>query len=411
MRRCSGSYYHALQVEKDASASEIKKAYYKLALLLHPDKTGGTTTEEFKKIQEANAILSDPEMRKKYDTFGREGLQQLNSMGVPPEFVNVMVLRAVMIITMVFSMLYLIWTSLVVARIDHHTSWAWGAVWTPVWLMCIALLGIATPLIVQGVAQRNFDFIGVGMMLYLLLVCNAVFVAALDDRVSWDRAAVPFFLLYGIEIIRSVAAHRFSRFQELHRMFPTPESESMTSPCHSLYLTAIAWEAWRIATNLAFMIALYLRATSPTYASLDFFRVATPLILRFVVAVLHMWYLIWTLSERDSLPKKFCSMLTASLTALPPLYTICMIASKANAVINLDGSYNPSAAVCAVFVFISASVGILGGCLAACCVSLENVEAAAQHAQEQQQSEESGEAGTPTGDETEGLHPPYQTAP
>ncbi|CUG91719.1 DNA-J chaperone, putative [Bodo saltans] len=407
MRRCSGSLYEALHVEKEATPSDIKKAYYKLALQLHPDKTGGATTEEFKKIQEANAILSDPEMRQKYDMFGKEGLQQLSSMGVPAEYLNVMVIRAVMLLTLVFSMLYLIWAALVVARIDHHPTWEWGAVWTPVWLICIALVVIAVPITVQGVTNKNLDLVSVGGMLALILVCNAVFVAALDDRLSWSQAAVPFFVFYCVEIVRSIVAHRFSRFQEFHQMFPSTDSDGLSGPCHPLYLTAIAWEVWRIATNLAFMIALYLRATKPEYAALDFYRIATPLILRFIVAVLHMWYMIWTVGHREPISKKLVSMITASLVALPPLYTICMIASKANAMLNLDGSYNPSAAVCAVFVFIGMSALVLGSCMAACCVSLESMEAAQQAAYEQQA--DAADATTPSNEaDGDGIPPPYQ---
>lgn len=65
-------YYKILGVNKNASSDEIKKAYRKLALKYHPDKTKGdkSAEEKFKEINEANEVLSDPEKRKKYDQLG-----------------------------------------------------------------------------------------------------------------------------------------------------------------------------------------------------------------------------------------------------------------------------------------------------------------------------------------------------
>ena len=71
------SYYEVLQVSKDATTAEIKKAYRKLALKYHPDKNPGDkeAEEKFKIINEAYAVLSDDEKRRIYDLYGKEGLQ------------------------------------------------------------------------------------------------------------------------------------------------------------------------------------------------------------------------------------------------------------------------------------------------------------------------------------------------
>ncbi|CAM0142944.1 hypothetical protein VKS41_002470 [Umbelopsis sp. WA50703] len=63
-------YYKILGVSKDASDSEIKKAYRKLALQNHPDKNAGDEKAEarFKEIGEAYAILSDPQKRQRFDS-------------------------------------------------------------------------------------------------------------------------------------------------------------------------------------------------------------------------------------------------------------------------------------------------------------------------------------------------------
>jgi DnaJ-class molecular chaperone len=65
-------YYKILGVDRKASEKEIKSAYRKLARKYHPDVNPGDKTAEarFKEINEAQAVLTDPEKRKKYDTLG-----------------------------------------------------------------------------------------------------------------------------------------------------------------------------------------------------------------------------------------------------------------------------------------------------------------------------------------------------
>src|SRR5882724_6521972 len=68
-------YYEVLEIKKDASEAEIKKAYRKLAVKFHPDKNPNNkeAEESFKELGEAYGILSDQEKRKKYDAYGHEG--------------------------------------------------------------------------------------------------------------------------------------------------------------------------------------------------------------------------------------------------------------------------------------------------------------------------------------------------
>ncbi|MCK5228111.1 MAG: DnaJ domain-containing protein, partial [Desulfobulbaceae bacterium] len=68
-------YYNILGVNKNASDTEIKKVYRKLALKYHPDrnKDNKEAEEKFKQISEAYAVLSDKEKRSQYDTFGSAG--------------------------------------------------------------------------------------------------------------------------------------------------------------------------------------------------------------------------------------------------------------------------------------------------------------------------------------------------
>ncbi|PSH00419.1 MAG: molecular chaperone DnaJ [Nanohaloarchaea archaeon SW_7_46_7] len=69
-------YYRILGVNEDASQEEIKKAYRKKAKKYHPDSNSDTADEEkFKKINKAYDVLSDEDKRKKYDQFGKQGVE------------------------------------------------------------------------------------------------------------------------------------------------------------------------------------------------------------------------------------------------------------------------------------------------------------------------------------------------
>ena len=65
--------YDLLNVSKNSTDEEIKKAYKKAALEHHPDRGGDS--DKFKEISNAYSILSDPEKRQIYDQFGEAGLE------------------------------------------------------------------------------------------------------------------------------------------------------------------------------------------------------------------------------------------------------------------------------------------------------------------------------------------------
>ncbi len=79
-------YYKTLGVSRDATAEEIKKAYRRLARKYHPDVSKETDAEQkMKEVNEANAVLSDPEKRAAYDQLGQgRGFQPGSDFQPPP---------------------------------------------------------------------------------------------------------------------------------------------------------------------------------------------------------------------------------------------------------------------------------------------------------------------------------------
>ena len=80
-------YYDVLGVSKDASQAEIKSAFRKLAKKYHPDVSKEPNAEEkFKEAEEAYAVLSDEDKRKKYDQFGSAAFDSNGGFGGASSF-------------------------------------------------------------------------------------------------------------------------------------------------------------------------------------------------------------------------------------------------------------------------------------------------------------------------------------
>ncbi|KAJ1994460.1 DnaJ sub B member 6, partial [Coemansia thaxteri] len=72
-------YYELLDIAPGASTDEVRKAYRKQSLKWHPDKNPGRreeAEEKFKLLAEAYSVLSDAEMRERYDKYGEDGLKR-----------------------------------------------------------------------------------------------------------------------------------------------------------------------------------------------------------------------------------------------------------------------------------------------------------------------------------------------
>jgi molecular chaperone DnaJ len=76
-------YYEVLDVNRDASDADIKKAYRRLAMKFHPDRNpdNSRAEEQFKEAKEAYEVLSEPEKRAAYDQYGHAGVDASAGMG------------------------------------------------------------------------------------------------------------------------------------------------------------------------------------------------------------------------------------------------------------------------------------------------------------------------------------------
>jgi len=69
-------YYEVLGIDRDASDEAIKRAFRQLAFKYHPDHNRDERAgEEFKEVNEAYEVLSDPDKRAAYDRFGHGGIE------------------------------------------------------------------------------------------------------------------------------------------------------------------------------------------------------------------------------------------------------------------------------------------------------------------------------------------------
>lgn len=136
-------YYELLGVDKNATDKDIKKAYHKKALKLHPDKGGDE--ENFKKMKHAHDVLADPQKRKAYDKYGEPGVQFVEGNFTMEAVMHIILnfgpcerLFLILQIALIIGYL-LLFPILLSHRWDHPNSMTFAHVFIPIWIA----LGVA----------------------------------------------------------------------------------------------------------------------------------------------------------------------------------------------------------------------------------------------------------------------------
>jgi hypothetical protein len=225
------AYYDALGIEypKSASIDDIKKAYKKKSLEIHPDKLrqrGIEATPElqaqFLKTKEAYEILADPRKRRLYDELGATGLKLIDDpTSVDPtemlrNFQNNTADRwkVVVFIAFIFATILLL-PILFSLKCDDRISAPWMAIWTPMWLVdAIALIVVCLSIVMsrgeKDEDEKHPEEVEKWYVQLLLLLQTSVFILIqffvllrLDNTVewSWFTVFIPWYIYEALAII------------------------------------------------------------------------------------------------------------------------------------------------------------------------------------------------------------------
>lgn len=223
-------FYRLLGVDRDADADEIKRAYKKQSLLMHPDKLaqrGITPSDEdqakFTRMKEAYEVLSDPHKRETYDAIGERGVKWMEEPFSidPQELAHNFATSSIIDRSKIFAIFVALAVAVLLLPVliclhvdgDFGASPSWLATLTPLWLWDIFIAFYHSRVIMMGEIPRpehipEEDWVDplpmkkriFSLVRFLLLVLFELLVALkLDGLIPFQWFAI-FFPLYFWEV-------------------------------------------------------------------------------------------------------------------------------------------------------------------------------------------------------------------
>ena len=196
--------YELLDVNWDATPEELKKAYRKRALRLHPDKGGDPA--EFHAMKRAYDILSDESKRATYDRYGPEMLKVLEGQAGPEVFVGILMkqkrFRALILFMILLALGLLILVPILISVKWDGATWSWAVCFVPIWFFSTIFYVVALLVSIRGPLPEDedgsatastvpkhkpsFPDIIADTVLYVTsVIFFAFFSARLDNAVQW----------------------------------------------------------------------------------------------------------------------------------------------------------------------------------------------------------------------------------
>jgi hypothetical protein len=373
--------YAALSVQKDATPSQIKKAYHRAALTCHPDKVGAAGEAQFKTVNEAYQILGDAEKRATYDKYGERGLSAMNSGAAAP-MMDAMGMSALISFLAVFSLFTVICLTTVVAciaqKVDGKISWSWGSTLFGMWVfdavaMPVSAVWLAVVLhhvvkdAKESTARQKVQAVLPPIATVMYLAFTAVVGANLDkaasNRFSWGSAFVPFFIAEAITVLLSVT--HLSLAAARQRLVPPPTEESPETDPARVPGWAVGVSFFFDVVGLLYRLALAVMIMMQLTGRIDvsWFVVAVPLFLLFgATSALSLAAVATQVAfERMSWAAAACSWIFQSAWLSLNVVAVVLIAIKID-----DHGAGRSLSACLIPVYIELTAAFIGACAMLC---------------------------------------------